>query len=277
MKLQYLGTAAAEAVPAPFCQCPVCEEARAKGGRNIRTRSQAMLDGRLLIDLPADTYFHVLRDGLRLYEVNACIVTHCHSDHFYPNELECLASWCAHRKAPCTFHLFGARPVLRRVELEFPEYEHIEGEGGLVLHEIKPFEPFTADGYRVTALKADHGAENSVVYTIEKDGKSLLYAHDTGLLPDESMEYLAGADIQFDLVSYDCTHGMEPHNNHNHLNLEGAVLLRERLREMGRVTSRTVHVINHFSHNGVVGYDGMQPLAEEKGFLTSYDGMAVEV
>ena len=276
MKLQYLGTAAAEGVPAPFCQCAVCEEARAKGGRSVRTRSQALLDGRLLIDLPADTYLHVLRDKLRLYEAGACIVTHCHSDHLYPHELECLISWAAHRKEPKTFHLYGTEPVLRRIRQEFEELDEVVREGGLALHEVVPFQPFTADGYRVTALKADHGAENSIVYVIEKDGQSMLYAHDTGLLPDESMAYLKALDIRFGLVSYDCTHGLEPHVNRNHLNLEGDVILRERLRELGRVTEKTVHVANHFSHNGVAGYEGFAPLAEEKGFLTAYDGMVVE-
>ena len=27
MKLTYLGTAASEGIPAPFCQCPVCQRA----------------------------------------------------------------------------------------------------------------------------------------------------------------------------------------------------------------------------------------------------------
>ncbi len=43
MKLQYLGTAAAEGWPALFCDCYSCRRARIAGGRNIRTRSQAML------------------------------------------------------------------------------------------------------------------------------------------------------------------------------------------------------------------------------------------
>ena len=55
MKIKYLGTAAAEAVPAPFCECEICERAREKGGRNIRTRSQAVIDDRILIDFCADT------------------------------------------------------------------------------------------------------------------------------------------------------------------------------------------------------------------------------
>ena len=47
MIFQYLGTAAAEGWPGLFCDCQACEKARAKGGRNIRTRSQAIVDGGL--------------------------------------------------------------------------------------------------------------------------------------------------------------------------------------------------------------------------------------
>ena len=48
MKLQFLGTAAAEGFPALFCQCENCKRARELGGRNIRSRSQALVDGKIL-------------------------------------------------------------------------------------------------------------------------------------------------------------------------------------------------------------------------------------
>src|SRR5699024_7123072 len=51
MKLTYLGTAAAEGFPALFCNCPACREAARLGGRNIRTRSQALINRDLLLDL----------------------------------------------------------------------------------------------------------------------------------------------------------------------------------------------------------------------------------
>ena len=53
MKLQYLGTAAAECWPAIFCECPACLEAARRGGKNIRHRSGAIVDDRVLIDLSA--------------------------------------------------------------------------------------------------------------------------------------------------------------------------------------------------------------------------------
>ena len=232
MKLKYLGTAAAEAVPAPFCGCEVCERARERGGRNVRTRSQALLDGRLLIDFPADTYLHALREGLRLYEIGSCIVTHCHSDHLYPGDLWCLISYAAHKK----------------------------------------------EGYRVTAFKADHGAPESVVYAIVgPEGRAMLYAHDTGLLPEESMEYLKESGLKFGLISYDCTNGLLEQGERNHMGLNADVKLRDMLREIGAVGGGCVHVVNHFSHNGGgAGYDEMAPAAESKGFIASFDGMEIE-
>ena len=64
MKFHFLGTAAAEGIPALFCECAVCKEAREKGGRFIRTRSQALIDDDLLIDFNPDSYMHFLRYGI---------------------------------------------------------------------------------------------------------------------------------------------------------------------------------------------------------------------
>ena len=73
MELKYLGTAAAEAMPATFCRCKYCIEARRLGGKNIRTRSQSLIDGELLIDLPADTYFHMSLEGYTLIKTEELV------------------------------------------------------------------------------------------------------------------------------------------------------------------------------------------------------------
>ena len=87
MKIKYLGTAACEGVPAAFCRCEVCEKSRKAGGRNIRTRSQALVDDTLLLDLNADTYVHSLFYGLDLPSIHTCLITHDHEDHLYQDEL----------------------------------------------------------------------------------------------------------------------------------------------------------------------------------------------
>ena len=87
MKLKFLGTAAAEGFPAMFCSCDNCIKARALGGKNLRTRSQAIIDDCLLIDYPADTYSHTITHNIDLLNVKHCLITHIHGDHFYPKDL----------------------------------------------------------------------------------------------------------------------------------------------------------------------------------------------
>ena len=61
MKIRYMGTAACERIPGMFCNCDVCQRAMSEGGRNIMTRSQALIDDRLLIDMSGETYMHFLQ------------------------------------------------------------------------------------------------------------------------------------------------------------------------------------------------------------------------
>ena len=58
MKITYYGTAAAEGQPALFCHCPTCEYARIHKGKDIRTRSQTMINEDLVIDLIDHTYVY---------------------------------------------------------------------------------------------------------------------------------------------------------------------------------------------------------------------------
>lgn len=94
MKIRYWGSAAAEGVPGIFCHCPVCREARAKGGRFVRARTQAVIDDALLVDLGADTYLNSVRFGFDLSQIGDVLITHAHSDHFYPHELLMRRSDC---------------------------------------------------------------------------------------------------------------------------------------------------------------------------------------
>ena len=85
MKFTYLGTAAAEGFPAIFCNCKFCNRARQIGGKNIRTRSQALINDDFLLDIPSDTYAHSLNFDVRLDKIKYLLITHSHSDHFSPN------------------------------------------------------------------------------------------------------------------------------------------------------------------------------------------------
>lgn len=271
LKLQYLGTAAAEAIPAVFCNCEVCRKSRELGGRHLRTRSQALVNDDLLIDFPCDAYAHALRFGIDYSKIDHCIITHTHGDHLFPWELNHLKPHNQYERG--VFHVFGSEDVEAAISGPVAN-----AKGFLQFHRVEPFEPFQIGSYRITALKAAHGTAHPYIYLIEDETGSLLYAHDTDLFPEETMEYLKRVKPALGLISLDCTEGAhEDLNYHGHMCLGRNVRCRNDLIDCGVADENTVFVLNHFSHNGLsVGYDDFCALAEPLGFVVSYDGMTVD-
>jgi len=278
MKLKYLGTAAAEGIPAIFCECENCQKSRNAGGKNIRTRSQALIDDTLLIDFPADTYMHYLMHNFPLYNIKSCIITHSHSDHLYIDDIVMRKKGFSHlsdSSTPLTFYSWESGYNMIRDIIE----KNSLSESDVKVELISPCIPFFADGYKITPLRASHSpATSPVVFVIEKDGKSVFYSNDTSEYCEESMNYLKKLGKPLDLISFDCTEACNTADYVGHLSFDRAVSLRNILIKENIADEKTIFVLNHFSHNGKnVMYDEFVPIAEEHGFKVSFDGMEILV
>lgn len=274
MKVKYLGTAAAEGIPAIFCECDNCKKARALGGRNIRTRSQALVNDDLLIDFPADTFMHYIQHNFPLNKIKHCLITHSHSDHLYPADLEMRLEGYSYLedKEPMIFYSDVSGYNMIKAEIDKRQMTEVE------VRQIELNKPFLVNGYTVTAIRAAHGVNASpVVYIIEKDGKIFFYSNDTSRYPEESWEYLKTLKKPFDVISLDCTEACRKINYIGHMNLERCIALREELKSIGVANENTRFILNHFSHNGLnTVYDDFVKIAGEYGFDVSYDGMEIE-
>lgn len=275
MKIQYVGTAAAEAIPALFCHCEKCKEARKLGGRNIRGRSGAVINDHLLIDFPPDIYFQSLKFGVDLGAVKSLIVTHSHLDHFAVGELMM-------RDLDCFAHLpdgsesltiYGSGDVqaelFRATQREFDVTEKKFFE----FNRVKPFEPFITEGVQFTPIKASHGFQHHLecyIYIVESEGKRVFYCNDTGFLPEEDWGYIKG--IHFDAVSFDCCCVLQKDGT-SHMGIPDNIEMRKKLVEYGCADSNTRFVITHFSHNCILPHDELESIAAKEGFITAYDGM----
>lgn len=285
MKLQFLGTAAAEGAPALFCDCAHCRYARKVLGREVRTRSGSVIDGVLKLDFGPDSYKQMLDNGLDYTYMRSLLVTHAHSDHFSYKDIAFRQKGYAQLSegiAPLT--VYGNERVGELIQDAL--CDRIE------FRRMKPFETVQVEDYRVTPLEAVHcidghstkypvefegktlyRTEETLFYLIEKDGKRILYAHDTDEFTPRDMEFLSGKRL--DLISMDCTNGELDCNYVGHMGAKDNLRMRDKLLACGAADAHTVFVANHFSHNGLVSYEKLCELLP--GFLVSYDGMSVEV
>ncbi len=123
MNITYLGTAAAEGFPALFCNCKFCNEARRLGCKNIRTRSQSLINKNLLVDFPADTYTHFLQNGIKGDEIEYLLITHAHPDHFYPDDFLFRHGYYAHDMSAPILKVFCPSTVYKAFDA-LPFFSH---------------------------------------------------------------------------------------------------------------------------------------------------------
>ncbi|MCL6443980.1 MAG: carbon-phosphorus lyase [Alicyclobacillus sp.] len=272
MKVHVFGTAASEGWPALFCHCEACERARTLGGKNIRTRAGALIDGVIKLDFGPDTFMQALRDGIELAQIQHFLFTHTHLDHFAPREFLFYQEPYAWRH-PNHLYIYGNERALVKCASDIQEL----GNGTTFEYvSLQPFLTINISGIEVTPLVADHDPkETCLIYVFEKDGKSLLWGHDTGYFPEETWTYLtqrAKTKPPLSSVFLDCTCG-DSRDTRGHMGIYANRLVKERMLADGIADGTTRFVITHFSHNTNLMHDEFEALVEPDGFVVAYDGM----
>lgn len=273
MKWQYLGTAAAEGFPALCCECEACRRAREAGGKNLRLRSGLVINDSAMIDFPPDVMTFSQRFGVPFSRVRDVFITHSHHDHFDAEDLTM-------RRHPVFCRLPDERPLnvyANRAALErLSAYEEASLTAQyLRLTELEYFKSYTAEnGVVFTFLPANHAPwEQAGIYVVQEGDKTALYAHDTYVIPDDTMAFLKKQS--FDLVSLDCTFGKNA-RGFSHMGLPDNREAVATLRQAGALKKDAVVIVNHFTHNCGQLHEELEAEVKDDGFLVAYDGMIVE-
>lgn len=158
MKIHFLGTSASWPLPRLGCSCRICKSSDYK---DRRTRSQLLINDKLLLDAGPDTYLHLRKiDPTKL---TACIITHKHWDH-----------------------AAGIADLEKIYNLKKPI--QIIRTSGLA-------KKLKVNGLKIDIFPVEHGKTPTVGVKITQDKKSVVYAPDIRTMPAESAKLCKNSNV----------------------------------------------------------------------------------
>ena len=278
MRVKILGTAAAEACPAIFCECENCREIRRKGdSRDLRRRASYLIDDDTLVDFGPDAFWQATAFQIDLPGIRRLLFTHPHLDHQNATEL----MWRHRGYSQCSkpLKVFGSRHTLGKLLSRLTaEGESLSFDDVLVEPvALCACQPLTDGDLSILPLPADHAPGlQALLYLLTRSGKRLLIGNDTGFFLPEVWKMLAGKHI--DIALLDCTGSLRHADwTHGHMGAETVVKAAEQLREMGCADNDTRLVATHFSHNGGSIHTDLEGFFAPRGIEVAYDGLVLEV
>ena len=278
MKIQFLGTAAAEGVPSIFCECDNCKLIRSLGESEYRTRSQVFIDDCMSIDFPPDAYYHSLKFGVNFSKLKYILATHSHMDHFYAHDFILRGYKYAKFSQP-RLEIYGNEEVKKVFEECTARELKEEVKSDIDVCVLKPFQELKIGDYKVIALPANHSkAEQSLLFYIEREGKGYLHFYDSAQVEEDVFSFLKNANVHADLVCFDCTF-LERYGGRNarHMGISDNILMRQRLYDYKIIDKRTKVVISHFSHNSCPIKAKLKDIERAVDVIAAYDGLIIEI
>ncbi len=285
----FLGTAAAESFPNPFCCCETCERARqSQDKRNIRHRSSFQLDAENLIDCNADTMYAVSQFGGSLEKLKNIFITHMHEDHFdywnmaFPNmsithcaPLRIFASPEAAAGLRETCSLLRKAPFSQMQE-QFLQMEQV--------YEICPlpfYQTAQIDDMLVTPMKGRHSGffngESSANYVLERPSGTLLYASDTGRFYEDTFAWLRQKRLDILIVEGSFGLRKEPPEC-GHMTLQSLSETLEQLFEQNTLDASSRIYVTHIAHSGRLLHEEYESLLQQRfgpNIFVAYDGLVI--
>jgi phosphoribosyl 1,2-cyclic phosphate phosphodiesterase len=289
MEVLFLGTGAAEGIPAVYCRCPYCARVRERGGRDLRTRSALRIGERYQIDFNADTASQIQQEKLDLFALEHILITHTHDDHFQFEEIVKKSLALVKNENP--LHVYLSVPA----KLYFDSIVHVftaqlEDEADEAtfwacypVHALQFFERYSIGELEVETVKGSHAAEGEKQYSLNylirlPDGRRLLYAVDTGYYLEETWKFLRGRHVE--ILIMDCTEagrtqGEErPFAHHNGRSFLGTL---ERMRSIGFIDGDTRIFATHIQPHQGLFHEEIQRFFDQSPFAVTvaYDGLRI--
>ena len=294
MELTFLGTAAAEQYPGLWCTCEYCRKARRLGGKNIRRTSSVHFAGDCLIDFPPEEFSQAEKYGIDLTSSRLLLVTHSHEDHFYPQllywryrpkEAENLSErqrfergYSRQQDLP-VLHIYGNECVYQEMMGLFKRQGQLNDlkEFAVEFTVPKLYNEYECNGVRFIPMEASHmdqGDKKGIIYIIEAQGKTFLYACDSGPYCQKTADCIAAH--RFDAVIMEQTFGYAKKGEY-HMDWDHGMETLEFFREAKIWKSEPRVYWTHMSPHRTPPHEELEELLKGTAVTPAYDGMKIEL
>ncbi len=286
--MRFLGTCAADGMPNPFCDCPICQDARLHPERR-RLRSMFLLDEENLIDCGPDLNAACSSLGVDLTKLKNVFVTHTHEDHFDPDNAGLIKM--ARSRSPHAVSVYLSEKAYGMMAKLFPLLQsvvsHLDvlnalSRSMIQIHPVKVGVPFRAGGYNILTVETTHKiglGERAINYLFEKGGRKLLYACDTGYYTPEAVNILRGSKI--DTLILECTWGgLLDKDTSSHMNCEAFLKMLDKFLEAEIIRPDTAIYATHINHKHDLNHNELQAWFDEHARLkvtVAWDGLEIEM
>ena len=144
------------------------------------------------------------------------------------------------------------------------------------LHEIREGKEEKTDGYRILPVRGNHGSQRgfSHSYIIQKYGKTLLYALDSGSYDEDQFALIQ--EYQYDAVIMEGTTGLNEQYG-GHMCLMNNIRIRDRLKENKCLRENSRFLLTHLSPHWCPPHDWYESIVASEGLELAYDGLQIEV
>lgn len=258
--LLFLGTCACDYSPRLKTDC------KDRFDPDARRASALLLNEHFLIDCGPHCLDAMRIAGVDGGEVSDLLLTHLHSDHFNPENVQTLAD-LRQKKSGTPLNVWVSE------EAVLPALESVN------LRRMKKFETYTVtDTLFVTGVDANHDADfYPQHFLFEADGKKLMYATDGGWVCNSTYNYLCKAAL--DALVIDATVGDYEGDFRaaEHNSIPMLRMLLKSMRTFGILKDGTRVILTHIAPSLHKPHAETAPVVKEDGMELAFDGWATEI
>ena len=233
---------------------------------DARRASCVLLNQHFLIDCGPHCSDAMRIAGVDAGDVRHLFLTHLHSDHFNPENVQKLADAC-YQKNGSPLNVWVSEEAL------LPPLEKV------TVRRMKKFESYTVtDTLCVTGVDATHDAGTYPQHFVfESEGKKLMYATDGAWMLNSTYNYLRKAALSALIIDatvgdYEGDFRMAEHNS-----IPMIRLMLPSLKTFGIINADTALYLTHLAPSLHKSHAETASIVEPLGIKVAYDGLSISI